>query len=468
MKAFMDASFMLQNQTAVTLYQTYAKDMPIYDYHCHLSAKEIAEDKRFADIAEAWLGGDHYKWRAMRSNGVPERYITGDASPREKFQKWAETMPYCLGNPLYHWTHLELRRYFDVETILGPDTAEEIWQACNKKLAEPGFSARSLIVRSNVKALCTTDDPTDSLEFHRTLASDSTFPVRVLPAFRPDKGINIEKPGFIDWLKKLSDVSGIAITNFTALKEALSSRLDFFGEAGCLLSDHALDPVVFVQSTELAADAVLKAVLRGEQLSLPDVIAYKSQVLVFLGREYARRGWVMQLHIGTIRNNNTRMQMLLGPDTGFDAVGDETYAYSLSRFLDALDITNELPKTVLYCLNPRDNEVLGTIIGCFQGEIPGKIQFGSGWWFNDQKDGMLRQLTALANLGLLPRFIGMLTDSRSFLSYTRHEYFRRILCNLIGTWVEDGELPNDLPLLGKMVHDICWYNAERYLSRENT
>lgn len=465
MKKFMDDDFLLSNATAVRLYHDYAKDMPIFDYHCHISPKEIAENKKYRSITEIWLGGDHYKWRAMRSNGVPEKYITGDASDKEKFMKWAETMPKCIGNPLYHWTHLELRRYFGIDKLLSPETAEEIWEKCNAKLEK--LTVRDLIKDSNVKVICTTDDPVDSLEYHKAIANDKTFDVKVLPAFRPDKSFNIEKEGFKEWIAKLGSVVGYEIKTFPDLTKALKSRLEYFHEVGARVSDHALDPIVFEPGTEAEATAILQKGLKGEALTETEIKKYKTQVMLFLGREYSRLGWVMQLHIGTIRNNSRRMMRLLGPDTGFDSIGDYTYAVSLSRFLDALDDTDQLPKTILYTLNPRDNEVLGTIIGCFQGgQIPGKMQFGSGWWFNDQKDGMIRQMVALANLGLLSRFVGMLTDSRSFLSYTRHEYFRRILCNLIGEWVENGEAPNDMKLLGAMVQDICFNNAKNYFGIE--
>ena len=463
MKAFMDENFLLNNETAVKLYHDYAKDMPIFDYHCHLNPKEVAENKKYRNITEIWLGGDHYKWRAMRSNGVEEKYITGDASDKEKFMKWAETMTQCIGNPLYHWTHLELKRYFGIDKLLSPETAEEIWEKCNEMLQKDEFTARELIKRSNVKAIGTTDDPVDTLEYHIALAKDPSFDVKVLPAFRPDKSFNIEKPGFAEWMAKLSSVAGKEIKTFEDVKEALKQRLEFFHEVGCRISDHALDPVVFAEGTDAEATAILQKGLKGEELTDLEVRKYKTKVMTFLGQQYARLGWVMQLHIGTIRNNSSRMMRLIGPDTGFDAVGDYVFAEALSKLLNKLDETDELPKTILYCLNPRDNEVLGTIIGCFQGGgIPGKIQFGSGWWFNDQKDGMIRQMIALANLGLLSRFVGMLTDSRSFLSYTRHEYFRRILCNLIGEWVEGGEAPNDIKLLGAMVQNICFGNAKEY------
>ncbi len=468
MKPFMDENFLLTNKTAETLYHDYAKSMPIFDYHCHLSSQEIAENKQYRNITEVWLGGDHYKWRALRSNGVEERYITGDAPDKEKFMKWAETMPQCLGNPLFHWTHLELKEYFGIDKVLSPTTAEEIWEKCNAMLGKDEFRARGLIERSNVKVICTTDDPADSLEHHIALAKDASFTTKVLPTFRPDKSFNIEKPGFTDWLAKLAKVSGTDIKNLDTVKAALKQRLEFFHQVGCRLSDHALDPIVFAAGTDAQADAVFQKALKGQSLSDNEVALYKTNILLFLGRQYAHLGWAMQLHMGTIRNNNSRLLKLLGPDTGFDAIADYTLAEPLAKFLDALDSTDELPKTILYCLNPRDNELLGTMIGCFQGNgIPGKMQFGSGWWFNDQKDGMIKQLVALANLGLLSRFVGMLTDSRSFLSYTRHEYFRRILCNLIGEWVEAGEFPNDIAFLGAVVQNICFNNANNYFGIEN-
>ena len=463
MKRFMDDNFLLSSETAAKLYHDYAKDMPIFDYHCHLSPKEIAENKKYRNITEIWLGGDHYKWRAMRSNGVDEKYITGNSPDREKFQKWAETITACIGNPLYHWTHLELKRYFGIEKNLSPDTAEEIWNKCNEMLQSGEFSARSLITRSKVKALCTTDDPADTLEYHLEIAKDSSFGVKVLPAFRPDKSFNIDKEGFKEWISRLCKAAGLEIRTFDDLKKALVQRIEFFHNTGCRISDHALDPVVFTDGTEEEASAVLEKALAGKPVSVDEIKKYKTQVMIFLGRQYSKYGWTMQLHMGTIRNNSIRMFRLLGADTGFDAIGDTPLAEPLAKFLNSLDETNELPRTILYCLNPCANEVLGTITGCFQGGgIPGKIQFGSGWWFNDQKDGMIRQMTALGNLGLLGRFVGMLTDSRSFLSYTRHEYFRRILCNLLGEWVENGEAPQDMELLGKMVQDICFDNAKVY------
>lgn len=467
MKEFMNEDFLLDNETAVKLYHEYAEKMPIFDYHCHLSPKEIAENKKYRNITELWLGGDHYKWRAIRSNGVEEKYVTGDGDDKDKFLKWAETMPNCIGNPLYHWTHLELRRYFGINELLSPSTAESIWERCNAMLQQDGFTAKNLIKRSNVKVVCTTDDPVDSLEYHKAIAEDKSFDIKVLPAFRPDKGINIDKDGFIPWLLKLEKVTGTKIATFQDLKNAFVSRLEFFHQAGCKISDHGLDPLAFRKGTEEEASMILQKALSGKVLTQAEVETYKSQVLVFLGKQYARLDWVMQFHMGTMRNNNTRMMQALGPDTGFDSIGDWNFASSLSALLDTLDQTDELPKTILYHLNPRENEILGTITGCFQrGKLPGKIQFGSAWWFNDQKDGMEKQMIALANLGLLSRFVGMLTDSRSFLSYIRHEYFRRILCNILGNWAEKGEIPNDLELLGQMVRDISYNNAARYFGIE--
>ncbi len=463
MKAFMDANFLLNNKTAEELYHDYAEKMPIIDYHCHLIPKEIAQDKKYRNITELWLAGDHYKWRAMRGNGIEEKYITGDASDKEKFLKYAETISRCIGNPLYHWTHLELRRYFGIDTVLSLDTAEEIWNRCNEILASGQLSARELINRSNVVAICTTDDPADTLEYHKSIAADPLFKVKVLPAFRPDKAINLEKDGFAEYLTRLGKAAGINIRSFEDLKKALVSRIEFFHDAGCKISDHAQEPLVYGDATGAEASGIFEKALSGQPLTEIEIKKYKTQVLLFLGREYAKRNWVMQLHLGVLRNANSCMMKKLGPDTGFDTIGDHTFAEDLAKILNALEETNELPKTILYTINPRENEVLATMAGCFQGGgIPGKIQFGSGWWFNDQKDGMIRQMIALANLGLLSRFVGMLTDSRSFSSYTRHEYFRRILCNLIGEWAENGEAPRDMKLLGGMVQDICYNNAVNY------
>jgi glucuronate isomerase len=463
MKKFMDENFLLDNDIAIKLYHDFAKDMPIIDYHCHLSPKEIAENKSYKNITEIWLGGDHYKWKAMRSNGIDEDFILGDAEDKEKFLKWAETVPYTIGNPLYHWTHLELQRFFGIDTILDPESAEGIWEKCNELLQKDEFKVRELIKKSNVKVICTTDDPIDTLEYHKAIAQDTSFDVKVLPAFRPDKAINLDKEDFAAWINKLGEVVGREINTLDALEEALKERILHFDSLGCKESDHALDPVIFEKADDEEINDIFIKALRQEELTSSDIQKYKTHILLFFGREYARLGWVMQLHIGAIRNVNSRMMRMVGPDTGFDTIGDYVFAEALAKFLDALDTTDELPKTILYCMNPRDNEVLATMIGSFQGGgIPGKMQFGSGWWFNDQKDGMLRQMITLSNMGLLSRFVGMLTDSRSFLSYTRHEYFRRILCNLLGGWVDRGELPNDMELLGKIVKDICYNNANRY------
>lgn len=462
-KQFMNDDFLLNNSTAMELYHKYAENMPILDYHCHINPREIAENKSFNNITELWLGGDHYKWRALRSNGVEEKYITGDADDFEKFMKWAETVPKCIGNPIYHWTHLELRRYFGIDKLLSTETAKEIWLQCNKMLSTEGFKAKRLIEKSKVKALCTTDDPTDDLAWHIQIAEDKSFEVKVLPTFRPDKGIYIERDGFLQWVNKLEKVSNITIKTFKDLKTALAKRIEFFNTVGCKLSDHSLEPVKFRAGTEEEADIIFQRVLQGSKLSENEADLYKTQLITFLGKQYCKFGWVMQLHMGVIRNNNKRMFKLIGPDTGFDSIADYSIAENLASLLNGLEVTSELPKTILYCLNPSDNDILGSMIGNFQsGGIPGKIQFGSGWWFNDQKDGIMRQMTTLANLSLLSRFVGMLTDSRSLISYTRHEYFRRILCNMLGQWVEDGEVPDDMNLLGVMVQDICYNNAKDY------
>lgn len=466
MKKFMDKDFLLEGEVAKKLYHEYSSTMPIFDFHCHLNPAEIWENKRYSNISELWLGGDHYKWRAMRSNGVSEETITGkDADAKFKFQEWARTVESAIGNPLYHWTHLELQRYFGIDETLTSKNCDEIYDRCNELLKGEDFTARRLIERSGVAAICTTDDPIDDLKYHINLKNDNTFSVKVLPTFRPDKAINIEKDGFHTWLNRLSEVVGFEIDTYSKLQKALEMRIEFFHSVGCLVSDHGLDTVVYNEGTEEELSAIFIKGLNKENISLEELNTYKGELLVWLGKEYNRLGWVMQIHTGAIRNNSQRMFKKLGADTGFDSIGDTNYAEALARTLDRLDSTDELPKTILYCLNPKENYVLGTMIGCFQGGgIPGKIQFGSGWWFNDQKDGMIEQMKALGNLGLLPRFVGMLTDSRSFLSYTRHEYFRRILCNLLGTWVENGEFPKDYELLGKIVQDISYTNAKNYFN----
>ena len=415
MRNFINENFMLQNQIAETLYHDYVKDLPIIDYHCHISPKEIAENKRYKNITEVWLGGDHYKWRAIRANGIDEKYITGDAEPKEKFMKWAETVPYLLGNPLYHWTHLELKRYFGIDDLLSPKTAEEIWERCNELLSTDKLSARGIIQSSNVELICTTDDPTDNLEYHKAIREDKSFSVKVLPTFRPDKALNINSDGFKEYINSLEKAADQNISSVPELKQALESRISYFHENGSRISDHALEYCVYEEADESTIEKIFTKALNGEELTQLETDQYKTHILVFLGREYAKRGWAMQLHLNSIRNLNTRMFNILGPDTGYDAIGDALQAKGLAAFLNALEKTGELPKTILYSLNPYDNEVLATIMGCFQGsEVPGKIQLGSGWWFNDQKEGMVAQMKALANMGLLRRFVGMLTDSRSF------------------------------------------------------
>lgn len=463
MKAFMDKDFLLETETAQKLYHEYAAKMPILDYHCHINPQEIAEDRKFENITQVWLGADHYKWRQMRSNGVEEKYITGDASDREKFQKWAETLERAIGNPLYHWSHLELQRYFGYYGALNGETAEEVWNLCNAKLQEDGMSARNLIRQSNVTLVCTTDDPVDSLEWHEKIAADESFEVRVLPAWRPDKAMNLEKTDYLEYLKKLEVVSGVKIDSFASLIEALRIRMDYFAEHGCSVSDHGLEYVMYAPASEEEIEAIFAKRLRGEAVSRADELQFKTAYMVALGREYHKKNWAMQLHYGVKRDNNGMIFGKLGPDAGIDCINNYAPSSEMADYLNALAITDELPKTILYSLNPTDNATIGTIIGCFQSEeARGKIQQGSAWWFNDNKQGMIEQMTSLANLGLLGNFIGMLTDSRSFLSYTRHEYFRRIMCNLIGGWVENGEYPADEKVLGRMVQDISYNNAVRY------
>ena len=463
MKAFMDKDFLLETETAQKLYHEYAVNMPILDYHCHINPQEIAEDRKFENITQVWLGADHYKWRQMRSNGVEEKYITGDASDREKFQKWAETLERAIGNPLYHWSHLELQRYFGYYGALNGETAEEVWNLCNAKLQEDGMSARNLIRQSNVTLVCTTDDPVDSLEWHEKIAADESFEVRVLPAWRPDKAMNLEKTDYLEYLKKLEVVSGVKIDSFASLIEALRIRMDYFAEHGCSVSDHGLEYVMYAPASEEEIEAIFAKRLRGEAVSRADELQFKTAYMVALGREYHKKNWAMQLHYGVKRDNNGMIFGKLGPDAGIDCINNYAPSSEMADYLNALAITDELPKTILYSLNPTDNAAIGTIIGCFQSEeARGKIQQGSAWWFNDNKQGMIEQMTSLANLGLLGNFIGMLTDSRSFLSYTRHEYFRRIMCNLIGGWVENGEYPADEKVLGRMVQDISYNNAVRF------
>ncbi len=464
MKPFMDKDFLLSTETAKTLYHEYAAKMPIIDYHCHINPQEIAENRQFSTITQVWLGGDHYKWRQMRSNGVDEAYITGkDTSDFEKFEKWAETLQKAIGNPLYHWSHLELQRYFGITEPLTRDNAREIFDRCNELLATPELSVRGIIKSSNVDTICTTDDPVDSLEWHKKIAEDTTFDVKVLPAWRPDKAMNLEKPDYTDYLKRLETVSGVTIKTFEDLKNALLKRLAFFDSMGCKVSDHGINEVYCAPAAPEEIEAIFAKRLSGGTVTREEELKFKTAFLVFVGKEYHRLGWVMQLHYGTRRDNNTLRYKQLGPDTGYDCINQVACASELAGFLDLLNATDELPKTILYSLNPVDNAAIGTILGCFQdSSAVGKIQQGSAWWFNDNKTGMIEQMTSLANLGLLANFVGMLTDSRSFLSYTRHEYFRRILCDLIGTWVENGEYPCDIEFLGKMVQDISYNNCVRY------
>lgn len=463
MKKFMDETFLLSTGTGEKLFHTYAKGMPIIDYHCHLSPQEIYENKSYNNITEIWLYGDHYKWRAMRANGISEKYITGDASDYEKFLAWAKTVPMAIGNPLYNWTHLELQRFFGIDEILNEKSAPEIWEKVNKQLRGNGYGARDFIRNSNVEVVCTTDDPVDSLQYHKWLQDEEEFDVKVLPGFRPDKGLEINRDGYIEWLKKLEEASERKINHYDDLLAALQSRIEFFHSVGGRVSDHALDTMMYEETTKEEAAGVFLKKMNGGDLSLEEEKKYKSYTLLFLAKQYSRLNWVMQFHIHALRNNNTKMFNTLGPDTGYDSMNDGQIAVPLCQLLDALDQEDALPKTILYSLNPKDNYVIASLIGSFQnGTIPGKIQFGTAWWFNDQKDGMLEQMKALANLGLLSRFIGMLTDSRSFLSYPRHEYFRRLICSLIGEWVENGEVPNDMELLGGIVEGICYNNAKEY------
>ena len=464
MKPFMNEDFLLESKTAQTLYHDYAAKMKIVDYHCHINPREVAEDIRFDNITAAWLYGDHYKWRMIRSCGHAEKDITGDASDRERFQKFAESLPLAIGNPLHHWTHLELKRFFDCDLILNAENAEKIWELCNKRLKDDDMSARGLIRQSRVTHICTTDDPIDTLEWHKQMKDDSSWEVEVLPTFRPDKSINIDKPGFLEYISALSKASGIEIKSIDDLYSALSNRLDFFASVGCVISDHGIDYVTWADDCEAKAGAIFTKALGGAKVDLCEAEAYKAAMMVFLAQQYAKRNWVMQIHYGAARNTNSKMFDKLGPDTGFDCISTKDCSAAMYKLLDAANRGAGLPKTVLYSLNPADDAYLATAIGAFQGtELPGKIQHGSGWWFNDTKTGMISQMTNLANLGVLGNFVGMLTDSRSFLSYTRHEYFRRILCNLIGGWVENGEYPGDIKFLGTMVENISYNNAMRFM-----
>ena len=463
-RPFIHDDFLLHTEAARRLYHDHAAAEPICDFHCHLPPADIAGDRRFADLFEIWLEGDHYKWRAMRASGVAERFCTGDAAPFEKFQAWAATVPQTLRNPLYHWTHLELARYFGIEELLDPGTAERIWHEANDRLATEGMSVRGILEKFQVHTVCTTDDPTDSLDHHRRLAA-SGCTTRMLPTWRPDKAFAVDKPAaFNAWLDRLEAASDTAISGLDDLLGALLRQMDAFEEAGCRLSDHGLGhcPADFCTAAE--AGGILAKARQGAAASPEDQGRFTSFLLDVLGREYARRGWTMQLHLGPLRNNNRRMFERIGPDTGFDSIGDGPQARSLAAFLDHLDADDQLPRTILYNLNPADTYVFAAMLGNFQtGGVAGKMQLGSGWWFLDQKEGMERQLNALSNLGLLSRFVGMVTDSRSFMSFPRHEYFRRVLCNLVGRDVENGELPDDDQLVGTMIRDICYRNAAEFL-----
>ena len=463
MKPFMDKEFILNTPTASKLFHEYAEHAPIIDYHCHISPKEIAENKHFKNITEVWLGGDHYKWRFMRSCGVDEKYITGDATDKEKFLKWAECLSKAIGNPLYHWSHLELQRYFGFNKPLSLKTAEEAWETCNKILNSPDMGARDIIVRSNVTLICTTDDPIDSLEYHDAIRNDKSFTVKVLPAWRPDKAMNIEKPDYLSYISKLSEVSAVKIDSFESLISALKIRMDHFEEKGCLVSDHALEYVMYAPADANEIESIFSNRLSGKEVSREDELKFKFAFMQAMAKEYVAKNWVMQLHYGCKRDNNKPRFDKLGPDTGFDCINDHTPSNELADFLNAIEEKNSLPKTILYSLNPSDNASIGTILGCFQNDAAvAKIQQGSAWWFNDHKNGMQEQLRSLASLGNLSGFVGMLTDSRSFLSYTRHEYFRRILCNMFGDLVENGEFPEDYDILSNIVKDICYNNCVNY------
>ncbi len=465
MRAFMDKDFLLNTPTAVKLFHEFSADCPIIDYHCHISPREIYEDLHYESITQVWLGGDHYKWRLMRCAGVEEKYITGDASAHDKFIKWAEVLGKAIGNPLYHWSHLELRRFFGYEGILNKDTAEEVWNLCNAKLQQPDFGVRGLIARSNVETICTTDDPIDSLEWHEKLAADPTIKTAVLPAWRPDKAMNLEKPDYTDYLAKLAAASGVAINTFEDLKKALAVRMDYFTARNCVLSDHGLNFVAYSPASDAEVEVIFQKRLAGSEVTVEEQNIFKTACMLYVARQYRKLGWIMQLHYGCRRDNNPVMYDRLGPDTGFDTIDNYAPAGQTAAFLGALEATGDLPKTILYSLNPNDNQAIDTICGCFQSsEAVSKIQHGSAWWFNDHFTGMTDQLTSLASLGYLAGFVGMLTDSRSFLSYPRHEYFRRILCRLLGQWVEEGMFPDDMETLKEIVRGVSYENAKKYFA----
>jgi glucuronate isomerase len=465
MKKFLDENFLLRTKTAQQLYHEYAKQMPVIDYHNHLPPQQIAEDKQFGNLTQAWLYGDHYKWRAMRTNGIDESYCTGNQPDRDKFQRWAETVPYTLRNPLYHWTHLELQRYFGITEILNPESAGRIYDKCTEMLQSPSHSVRQLLRMMNVKLVCTTDDPVDSLEFHRQIQEDG-FEIPVLPAFRPDMAMQVSQPTvFNNYVRKLEAATNIAISSFDDFLYALQNRHDFFASMGCMVSDHGLEEIYADDFTGSEIDAIFHKIHGSKELNEAEQRKFRSAMLIHFAEWDWEKGWVQQFHLGAMRNNNSRMMQELGPDTGWDSMGDFKQGRSLARFLDKLDTNNKLARTIIYNLNPSDNALFATMIGNFNdGSVAGKIQWGSGWWFLDQKDGMIKQINTLSNMGLLSRFVGMLTDSRSFLSFPRHEYFRRILCDLFGEEIEQGELPNDLPWVGKVVQDICYNNNKNYFN----
>ncbi len=466
MRAFLSEDFLLTTSTAQTLYHDVAAKQPIIDYHCHIDPREIYEDRQFDDLAQLWLGGDHYKWRLLRANGVEEKYVTGAGDGWEKFRRFAAALPRAIGNPMVHWCHLELKNYFGWEGFLREDTAREVWELCNEKLRhDPDFTARRFILRSNVEMIGTTDDPCDSLEWHERLAVDGRFPVKVCPTFRPDKALNLHKPGFAAYIRRLEEVVGYSLVTAEDVKRALSERIAYFTAHGCRAADHGLDYVSFRRMPESALNDAFRRAIAGKSVTAEEAEAWQTELLLHCAVEYARRGLVMQLHYSCLRNPNSRAFAALGPDTGFDCIAITDSGGALAKLLDELEKTDSLPRTILYSLNPGDNAFLDTLIGSFQGPgIPGKLQHGSAWWFNDNKAGMTEHLTSLANQSLLGNFVGMLTDSRSFLSYVRHEYFRRILCNMLGSWVENGEYPNSMALLGGLVEDICYNNARRYFN----
>ncbi len=465
MKKFLGKNFLLSTKTAKKLYHSYSAKLPIIDYHCHIIPEQIANDVKFDNITQVWLYADHYKWRLMRANGVEEKYITGEASDWEKFQKWAETLPKAIGNPLYHWSHLELKNYFGYEGVLNKDSAKEVWDLTQKALSKDSMSVKNIIRKSNVEIICTTDDPIDDLKWHKKIALDKDFATKVLPAWRPDRVMQIEKTDYLQYIDKLSDVSGIKITDLDSLKSALLNRLDYFSDNGCTISDHGPEYIMYCDTTEKEASKIYAKILDGQAVTASEKRAFKVFFLLFLGREYHRRNWVMQLHYSCKRATNTRLFNTIGNDIGIDVVSNNSSSDELADFLDALDISNSLPKTIVYSLNSNDDDAINSIIGAFQGsDAIGKMQHGSAWWFNDHLEGMKKQMKSLASMGLLGNFIGMLTDSRSFLSYTRHEYFRRILCQMIGAWVENGEYPCDETALKEIIEGISYYNSKRYFN----